>query len=124
MVFPYVVDPARKLVTVTMSGSVRGQDIAETVGAIYFDRAWVPGFGILYDARAITELLFDPEDMPRIVAVQAEHQARGGAGVDAILVTRALDYAMAQMYEKLARGTRRTVVSKSEAEAKQALGVG
>src|SRR5918994_709151 len=106
MVFTYVVDPARKLVTVTMSGTVRGEDIAATVGAIYFDPAWVPGFGVLYDARAITELLLDPEDMPRIVAAQAEHQSRGGTGIDVILVTRALDYAMAQMYEKLARGTR------------------
>lgn len=101
-----------------MSGRVHGTDIAETVSAIYYDPAWQPGMNILYDARGITELLMDHEDIPRIVAAQHEHAARAGQGVDVILVSRALDFAMAQMYEKMARGAvRQTYVTKSEEEA-------
>jgi hypothetical protein len=123
VVFPFVVDSSGRQVTATFNGPVRGADIADTVGAIYYDPAWKPGMHILYDARGITQLLMDPEDMPRIVAAQHEHEARAGKGVDVILVARALDFAMAQMYEKLARGAvRQTYVTKSEEYARRLLG--
>jgi hypothetical protein len=123
VVVPFVVDSSARRVTATFNGAVRGTDIADTIAAIYYDPAWEPGMHILYDARGITQLLMDPEDMPRIVAAQHEHEARAGKGIDVILVSRALDFAMAQMYEKLARGAaRQTYVTKSEEDARRLLG--
>ena len=44
MVLPYLIDPSRRLATITLQGRVQGCDIAATIGALYGDSAWAAGY--------------------------------------------------------------------------------
>jgi hypothetical protein len=103
MVFNYVIDVARKAAVVTMSGSVHGADIQETLTSIYADIAWGFGFSTFWDATNIRELHLEQSDLPAIVDLQRQHAATAGPGADVIVASRALDQTMAKIYALLAK---------------------
>lgn len=118
VIFPYVIEPAKRLATVTVSGSVRGSDLIDTANALYHDAAWVAHADALWHCLAITELLLERNDLPRFRELQREVAMASGDGCDVILVGRPLDKMMARAYVSIARGIRRrTYVCGSEAEA-------
>jgi hypothetical protein len=105
----YTIDTTGHLVRATLSGSVRGKDIAAAVRAIFDDPKWQPGCDIVWDSTGITELLFEPTDLPELVAIQREMASRAGPGQDVIVAKRPLDYAMAKMYSAMMRQHSRPV---------------
>jgi len=107
---PYRIDQSKRLVTVQLSGAVRGTLIAATYEAIYGDPACGPGFDILWDGSTITELLLERGDMPSFVRLNREFSEIASSGRDIILVERALDKAMADMYAVMMRAQQRTVL--------------
>jgi hypothetical protein len=107
--YPYRIDPSRRLVTATMSGSVPGTRIAATIAAIYGDPACGPGFDILWDFSTITALMFERDDLPSFVRLNQESSHLSQSGRDIILVTRRLDKDMADMYAVMMRAQRRAV---------------
>lgn len=122
MAFPYRVEPQRHLVRVTLSGMVRGAELAATVAAVYEDPSWQYGFDTLWDGAAISVLLLDEGDLPGFVSLQREYARVAGPGRDVIVVTRELDALMARIYAAMARKElRQTHVCASEAEAWQIL---
>ena len=122
MAFPYTIERHRHLARVTLSGIVRGSELARTVAAVYEDPQWEHGFDTLWDGAQIAVLLLDEGDLPGFVALQREYVHVAGPGRDVILVTRELDAVMARIYAAMARDeVRRTHVCASEAEAWQIL---
>jgi hypothetical protein len=123
MPFPYVIDADAGIATVTLSGTVQGRDIAETMESVFRAFDWRPGFDILWDGSQITELLFEKDDLPSFVRVQQAFAHAAGDGCDIILVARKLDDVMAQMYTVLMRNQRRKVhVCRSASEARAIIG--
>ena len=123
MIFTYAIDPALAAAVVSMPSSVHARDIAETISAVYLDPHWRPGFSTLWDGLAITELHMEWSDLSALVHVQRDHEHLAGAGVDVIVVTRAVDRSLASAYALLAKaGPRRTRVVGSMAEAMSVLG--
>jgi hypothetical protein len=118
MRFPYVIDASRRLAVVTISGTVRREDIAETIQALYRDPLWQRGLDALWDGRGITELLFEPDDVGSFATLQLEFADVARDGRDVFLMVRILDYVTASFYQFLAaRGPRPAHVCRSEAEA-------
>ena len=64
MTFPYEIDAERGRVQITVSGSVHGRDIAETIETVYCDPFWQTGFDIVWDCTRITQLFLEQEDQP------------------------------------------------------------
>jgi len=120
--YPYRIDDSKRLVTVELSGSVHGAQIAATYAAIYRDPACAPGLDILWDGSMITELMFERDDLPSFVRLNQEFSSLASSGRDIILVARSLDKAMADMYSVMMRAQRRAVqVCLSMHEVKQIL---
>jgi hypothetical protein len=120
---PYVIDPDAHVATVTLSGTVHGRQIAETMETMFRDPDWRPGFDVFWHGGQITQLLFEKDDLPGFVRVQREYAEAAGDGREIIFVARALDQAMAQMYTVMMRNERRKVhICQSEAEARDILG--
>jgi hypothetical protein len=107
--YPYSIDGRTGLITVTMSGSVPGQRIATTFVAIYGDPACGPRYDILWDGSTITELMFERDDLPSFVRLNKQYATLAQSGRDIILVARALDKGMAEMYAVMMKPQRRTV---------------
>ena len=122
MPFPYVVDPEHRVVRVRMEGRVTGPPVAETISAIYHDARWQKGFYILWHARGITELILEPGDQPGFVELQRTLGPLAGNGRDVILVSRAIDAAMAAAYKHMARPVREVHVVRTDEEARTILG--
>ena len=123
MAFHCTIDVPRKLAICTLSGSVTSAEIAEATEAMYRDPGWQLGFDLLYDGTRITELLFEKDGLQTIASTHAAHAELAGPGVNVILVSRALDHAMAQMYAQMTKNQRRTTyVCQSAAEAWRRLG--
>jgi hypothetical protein len=121
--YPFRIDTSKRLVTVTMSGSVPGTRIAATIAAIYGDPACGPGFDIVWDFSTITELMFERDDLASFVRLSQEFSQLSQCGRDIILVTRKLDKDMAEMYAVMMRAQRRTVhICSSMDEVTQLLG--
>jgi hypothetical protein len=108
--YAYSIDESKRLITVRLSGSVHGAQIAATFTAIYRDPACAPGLDILWDGSSITELIFERDDMPSFVRLNQEFSDLASSGRDIILVARSLDKAMADMYTVMMRAQRRAVV--------------
>jgi hypothetical protein len=108
--YPYSIEDSKRLVTVRLSGSVHGSQIAATYAAIYRDPGCRPGFDILWDGSTITELLFERDDLPSFVRLNQEFSNLASSGRDIILVARTLDQAMADMYAVMMRAQRRAVL--------------
>ena len=106
---PYRIDQSKRLVTVQLSGPVRGTLIAATFEAIYRDPACGRGFDILWDGSTITELLFERADLPSFVRLNQEYGDIASSGRDIIFVERSLDKAMADMYAVMMREQHRAV---------------
>ena len=122
MAFSLVISDANRLAAGTLSGSVRGSDIAAAIQTLYDDPAWQPGFDTFWDCSGITELLFEREDLPNIVALQHASSGRAGTGIEVILVERMLDDAMASMYAAVMRTKVRAVhICRSVGEAERLL---
>ena len=122
MVFLYDIDPDLSLAVVTVPAVVEARDVAETISAIYLDPLWRAGFATIWDGSGITELHIDWVDLNSLVHVQRDHAHLAGSGVEAIVVTRAIDRSLALTYALLARlGPRRTRVVDSMAEAMLAI---
>jgi hypothetical protein len=118
MTHPHTIDPSRHAAMVTLSGTIRGSDLAAAMETVYNDPLWQPGFSLLWGGTTITELLFEKNDLPRLVDVNRRHAARAGIVREVIIVGRQLDRAMAEMYAMLMKHEGRTVhVCDSEAEA-------
>ena len=122
MAFSYAIDSANRLATGTFSGSVSGREIASAFRTVYDDIAWQPDFDTVWECSGITELLLERNDLATLVALHREHVARAGTGLEIIVVTRALDRAMAKVYAVMMRNQpRRVRVCRSVAEAAQLL---
>ena len=120
--YPYTIDESRRLITVRLSGSVHGSQIAATFETIYRDPGCKAGFDIFWDGSTIAELLFERDDLPSFVRLNQEFAELAGSGQDVILVVRSLDKTMADMYAVMMRAQRRAVlVCMSMDEVKQTL---
>ncbi len=107
MAFPYLVERERRFVQAVMSGTVTGRDVAQTIEAIYADRDWQPGFDIIWNCAGVADLVFEPGDVERVVALRLEKSESGGTGRDIIVVKRILDDGMARMYAAMRQHERR-----------------
>ena len=120
--YAYSIDESTRLVTVPVSGTVYGRQIAATYAVIFRDPACGPCFDILWDGSAITELIFERDDMPSFVRLNQEFSNFANSGRDLILVARSLDKAMADMYAVMMRAQHRAVhVCLSMGEVRQIL---
>jgi hypothetical protein len=118
MAYPYTIHSERRLARVTLPDSVVGSEIASTMLALYADPEWQPGFDVVWDGREIAELFLEPGDQLGFVRLIEDNLQRAGRGVDVIVVTRALDVAMANVYRGFARrGPRAAHVCSTEGEA-------
>ena len=124
MILPYFIDAALGVGVVTMAGRVRGADMADSMRAICSDPGWRSGFGVVWDGLAITELLFEKDDIAGFLALQRSIGGRAGPGRDVIVTHRPLDEAIAKLYIALVKDVRPTGLAKSRWEAVTALGSG
>lgn len=122
MPLPYTFDSEHRVVRVRLEGRITGPLIADAISAIYRDPRWQKGFDILWNARGITELLFEAEDQPGFVELQRTMAALAGGGRDVILVSRPIDAAMAAAYKHMARAVKEVHVVRTEQEVRTILG--
>jgi hypothetical protein len=116
--FPYTIDGVLPLVIVLMSGTVHGAQIAATYRTMYRDPGFGPRFDVLWDATAITELLFEPDDLGSFVRLHEEFGDVASSGRDILVVRRPLDKAMADVYLVMMKKQPRAVhVCRSRSEA-------
>lgn len=121
--------PEHGLAIATFTGDLRASDVMAALLACYDADGWRPGMDIVWDYRAVGKVLFEPDDMRRIVDVGLAHQAVGGAGRDINLVRR--DKAMHELmsraflaYRQYRKGTLRTpLMAGTPTEAAALLGV-
>lgn len=119
----YVIDSGNRLATGTLSGIVHGSDIASGIKAVYEDPAWQPGFDTVWDSTGIEQLLLQLGDLPSFVALHRDYVTRSGTGKEIIIVSRAIDTAMAKTYAVMMRNAARAVhVCHSRTQAAQILG--
>jgi hypothetical protein len=121
--YSYAIDITARLATVTLAETVRGADIAGAMEAVFGDSSWQPGFNVLWQASGITELLFERDDLPGMIALQRRFAARARGGREVILVSRTLDEDMAKMYALMMRNDGKQVsVCRSMADVVRLLG--
>lgn len=123
MVFPFAIDVEKRVAVVTLSGSVTGADLANTLLAVYDHADWQPHFDTFWDGSAVTETVLDRDEMATLLRLQREQSSRAGMGVDVIVASRLLDYAAARWYALLAKHeNRRIAVCRTPVEGWAALG--
>jgi hypothetical protein len=116
MVFPHQIDRSRRLAIARVAGTVHGHEIAGMIEGLFKDPAWEPGFDVVWDGTAVTELLLEPDDIAKLVRLHSEYAAVSPRR-EIVFVTRGLDRAMAQMYAVRMKAIGRSVhVCKSQAE--------
>jgi hypothetical protein len=116
--FPYTIDPERRLARVTVAGSVAAPEVTATILALLQDEHWQPGYDVLVDCRTVTELILEPGDPRAFVNLIVQHADRAGSGRDVIIVNRSVDDAMAKVYAAFAQmGPRPAYVCRLETEA-------
>ena len=121
--FTYEIHRPNRLAIGTLTGTVRGRDIAAAIRTIYEDVAWEAGFDAVWECTGITELLFEQKDLHSFVELQRDFAGRSGPGLEIIVVERSLDEVMAKMYALMMKGqTRRVHVCRSMLEAVAHLG--
>lgn len=123
MPFPYYVDQQLRRVWVTMSKTVVGRGIAETIEALYLDADVGAGFDVVWDGRNITSLLLEQDDTPAFVRIHERYATASKWGRDVILASRDLDFVMAGMYALQARPlAHQTYVVRTLREVERLLG--
>ncbi len=88
MPFTTHLEPAQALAVVRFSGRLDAGTILGAMQALYDAGAWQPGFSVLWDYRAVAEVILLPDDLRRIVDFGLANQHRGGPGVDVNLINR------------------------------------
>ena len=124
MVFPYAIDKASRVVRITLSGTVEGKDISDTIEAIFRDPNFRPEYDEVWDGRTITSLVLDMNDQPNFLALERQHSPAAGAGRDIMLMTRDVDLQACQVYAmrvRAAGGPRQVHIAKTEREVEQIL---
>lgn len=124
MVFPYAIDKATRLVRVTLTGTVEGRDIADTIQAIFNDPNFRPEYDEIWDGRTITSLHLDLSDQPNFLKLERQHSPASGSGRDILLMKREVDYQASQVYAmrvRAAGGPRQVHVVRTEREAEELL---
>ena len=124
MVFPYAIDNASRVVRITVSGTVEGKDISDTIEAICRDPNFRPEYDEVWDGRTITSLLLDVNDQPKFLALERQHSPTSGAGRDIMLMTRDVDVQACQVYAlrvRAAGGPRQVHIVRTEREVEQIL---
>ena len=122
MVFPYDIDVGRRLVRITLSGTVEGKDIGDTIQAIFRDPNFRPDFDEIWDGRTITSLHLDINDQPNFLKLERQHSPASGAGRDILLMTREVDLQACHVYAmrvRAAGGPRQVHVVRTEQEAER-----
>jgi hypothetical protein len=118
MPFAYAFDPERRVVRVSLNGPVRGQQIAETITALYHDPQWQYGYDIIWDGTRITELTLESDDQRGFVSQQYQLARLSGPGRDVLLMVRPIDRMMSEIYATMAQGgPRETHICYTEADA-------
>lgn len=105
------IDPARRLIRVSLSGPVSVQRLALARGRVAADPAYDPGFALLVD-------LSDADLTPLVGDTLRQHARHPPtAGRMAIVVSSDLAYGMARMYELASPGEVVVFRSRADAEA-------
>jgi len=97
MAWSYLIDRAARRAVATVTATVHGHELAAMMESVFRDPDWQAGFDVVWDGSGVTELLLEPDDIPKLVRVQA-HYAAVRPGREIVFVTRSLDRAMAQIY--------------------------
>lgn len=84
--FAFAVDPAARLAYARMWGEVDGDDMLRLVQAVHRDAAWRAGFDAVWDCRAVTAHVVQPEEVGPLVA----EEAASGDGRDVLVESQAL----------------------------------
>lgn len=99
--------PEHHLGVALLSGPLTVDDFHGVLDRLYGNPNWKPGFDALWDARAVTELVLDEQDVAAIVRHFQRLADRKGPGRTAFVVPREVDYAIARLLIWLTRNERR-----------------
>ncbi len=99
--------PDHHLGVALFSGPLTVDDFHGVLNQLYGNPAWKPGFDALWDAREVTELVLDEQDVSTVVHHIQRLADRKGPGRTAFVVPRDVDYAIARLLIWLTRNERR-----------------
>ena len=117
----YTIDPARRLVLITLGPVYRVPDIRALGDALRADPAFSPEFSMLTDARATETIEASSADLQSLAVTSPF----GPGSKQAIVATRDVLFGMGRVYGVHAESMQRTAqVFRSRAEAVAWLGVG
>lgn len=77
----------QRIGVIRLYGGVSGDELIEAVKTLYSGDDWQPGFNILWDARAIAQLVLAPEDADAFTRAVGERIERIGRGRTAVVTT-------------------------------------
>lgn len=100
MPFDYRIDPAHRLAVVRLRGTLTGAELVEAVSALLLDPAWVPTFDSVWDARAVAELVLEPDDIARLGALTERLLDRMGPSRTAAIIRGEVDQMAAQLFQR------------------------
>lgn len=119
MAYSYLIDNARRLGIITLSGSINDRQLVQIIAELYGGEEWTPGFNTLWDSSNVSELIIEQEGLTDIVDEMNKYLDRAGIGRSALVVTRQLDESMAKILIYMARTEsrdRRIFRNREEAE--------
>ena len=97
MSFTCRVDKTQKTGFVTLDGVINCDTFIGVMETLYRHPDWRPGYSALWDGREIKQLLIDPDDLKRILAIILEYRPMVGPGRAAFVMPRDLDYVITRL---------------------------
>jgi hypothetical protein len=110
------------LAAVTLSGAVTWSDVAAAMCALFGHPGWFSSCSVLWDTRALTDLLVSEADLPAARGLMEALASARSSGRSAVLVESKREAALASTLVSLGPPTRREVrVFEEAADALQFL---
>ena len=99
----YHVDPEQELILVRPTGRFTEEEFIQLCRALYDDPDRTPQFAVIWDTRAVDELVMDADVIPEYKTFLRENEDRLTQGPIAIIADRALTKTFASMLTQVGR---------------------
>jgi hypothetical protein len=97
MPYTYHIDPAQRLATIVITGTVTGEEVLSSLRALARDPAWQPGFSRLWDFRGAGGLKVSRVEIDTVRKELADEHYR--AHRTAVIVHRDVLYNVVELFQ-------------------------
>jgi hypothetical protein len=82
---------------IRMRGELRAADLIRLKTDVWSDPAWNPDFDSIWECAGVPRLIFQPEDIPRLMGAAKRLSKQPGKGRRAVVVQKHIEYQIARL---------------------------